>query len=355
MDPRIARCIERLQELERALAEPDVLADQKRYRQLAKEHAQLVELRSTHERVATLQRELHEADELLKLENEPEFAELLREESEKTRQALQKASERLQLLLSPPGPHDHANTILEIRAGAGGDEAAIFVGDVVRMYTLFADSVGWKHEGLACTPSDRGGFKDYTMVFSGDNVYRLLQYEGGTHRVQRVPETEAQGRVHTSTITVAVLLEPEEGDDDVLINETDLRIETTRSSGAGGQHVNKTDSAVRITHVPSGIVVFCQEERSQHKNKDKALRYLRAKIAEVERKKKKEAIDQTRAQQVGSGDRSEKIRTYNFPQNRVTDHRINFTKYSLDRVLNGELGEFCALLLHHFQKQEQET
>jgi peptide chain release factor 1 len=349
MDPRIARSLERIHVLEQELSQPEVVTDQKLYRKLTQEHAQLSELTLAYDLVEKLTRELGDTEILLKNETDAEFIQVLQEEIVKISEYLQNASGRLQLLLCPPGAYDHASTILEIRAGAGGDEAGLFVGDCVRMYMLFADSMAWKYESLSCTPSEKGGFKEYTMVLSGTNVYRFLQFEAGTHRVQRVPATEAQGRIHTSTVTVAVLLEPDD-DDEIELNETELRIETTRSSGAGGQHVNKTDSAVRITHIPSGIVVFCQEERSQHKNKDKALRYLRAKIAEVERKKKKEAIDNTRAQQVGSGDRSEKIRTYNFPQNRITDHRINLTKYNLDRVLNGDLGEICTLLIRHFQQ-----
>jgi peptide chain release factor 1 len=238
-----------------------------------------------------------------------------------------------------------------LRAGTGGDEAALFVGDCVRMYKLFCDKMGWSFEPLSCTESDLGGYKEYVMVLSGPNVYRYMRYEGGTHRVQRVPETEAQGRVHTSAITVAVLPEPDEASD-VRIDEKDLRVDTYRSSGAGGQHVNTTDSAVRLTHAPTGIVVYCQEERSQHKNKEKAMRLLKAKIAEVEQAKQAEAIASSRSQQVGSGDRSERIRTYNFPQNRVTDHRINLTKHNLDQILEGDLEEISSSLVSHFYQQK---
>jgi peptide chain release factor 1 len=219
------------------------------------------------------------------------------------------------------------------------------------MYKMFADKMGWRYELLSCADSELGGFKEYVMVLSGPKVYRYLKHEGGTHRVQRVPATEAQGRVHTSAITVAVLLEPDENTD-IKIDEKELRVDTYRSSGAGGQHVNTTDSAVRLTHLPSGIVVYCQEERSQHKNKEKAMRLLKAKLAEVEEQKQRQEIASNRALQVGSGDRSERIRTYNFPQNRITDHRINLTKYNLDHVMEGTLEEISSALVAHFHQQQ---
>jgi len=255
--------------------------------------------------------------------------------------------------LIPPDPNDSKNTILEIRAGTGGDEAALFVGDCLRMYKLYADHMGWKYEHLSSTSSEMGGFKEYCMVLSGENVHRFLQYEGGTHRVQRVPATEAQGRIHTSAVTMAILLEPDE-DTEVEIDVKDLRVDTYRSSGAGGQHVNTTDSAVRLTHLPTGVVVYCQEERSQHKNKEKAMRLLKAKIAEAERQKKHDAIASTRAEQVGSGDRSERIRTYNFPQNRLTEHRINLTKYNLDKIMDGDLHDITSALVAHFHQKKLE-
>ena len=236
---------------------------------------------------------------------------------------------------------------MEIRAGTGGDEAAIFVGDCVRMYKCYAETKGWKYEMLAAAPSERGGFKEYIMVISGAQVYRLLRYEAGTHRVQRVPETEAQGRVHTSAVTIAVLPEPTE-EEQLQIDERDLRIETYRASGAGGQHVNTTDLAVRITHIPTGAVVTCQEERSQHKNKDKAMRLLSAKIIEEKRRKEQEEMDLLRSSQVGSGDRSERIRTYNFSQNRVTDHRPHLTIYNLTGVLDGNLDQLTQPLVAYF-------
>lgn len=339
----------RLKELEDALSHPAVVSDQKSYRKLTTEHARLAHLKGLHDEVTSLEKQLVDNQELMKCEKDPEFVEVLQEDIREVRSRLEKARHTLEMELFPPGPYDDANTILEMRAGAGGQEAALFVADCVRMYQMFADQMGWKVERLSATESDLGGYKEYVAIFSGPKVYRYMQFEGGTHRVQRVPETEAQGRVHTSTITVAVLIEPQE-DEEFEINETELRIDTTRASGAGGQHVNKTDSAVRITHIPSGVAVFCQEERSQHKNRDRAMRLLKAKLAETERLKKKQEQDETRAQQVGGGDRSEKIRTYNFPQNRLTDHRINLTKYNLDQIMNGALQDISeALIAYHLR------
>lgn len=337
----------RLKELEEELSLPDCISDKKKYRTLTQEHSRLTDLQALFEGVQSLQTQLKDNQELLHTEKDQEFIAVLNDDIQQLTQKLEKAEHKLQMQLYPPGPYDDANIILEMRAGAGGQEAALFVADCLRMYAMYADAMGWKCERLSATESDLGGFKEYVAVFSGPKVYRYLQYESGTHRVQRVPETEAQGRVHTSTITVAVLLEPQD-DETIEINETDLRIDTTRSSGAGGQHVNKTDSAVRITHIPSGIVVFCQEERSQHKNKDKAFRLLRAKLAESERIKKKQEVDAARASQIGSGDRSEKIRTYNFSQNRLTDHRINLTKYNLDQIMNGDLQDISEGLIAHY-------
>ncbi len=278
---------------------------------------------------------------------------MIRQEISQLEPSIEKLSLELHNILVPPDPRDSRNVILEIRAGTGGDEAALFVGDCVRMYKAFADHNGWRYELLSCAPSEMGGFKEYVMVVSGKNVFRYLQYEAGTHRVQRVPKTEAQGRVHTSAVTVAVLLEPDE-EEKIVLDERDLKIDTYRASGAGGQHVNTTDSAVRITHLPTGTVVYCQEERSQHKNKDKAMRLLQAKIAEEKLKKAHNEIASLRQQQVGSGDRSERIRTYNFSQNRVTDHRIDLTLYKLDKVMDGDLDELCQALVSHFYKEKMD-
>jgi peptide chain release factor 1 len=279
---------------------------------------------------------------------------MLREDIAVLEASIPELEQKLERLLVPPDPNDSRNTIIELRAGTGGDEAALFVGDCVRMYKLFSDKQGWKYEQLSCTPSEIGGYKELVMVVSGENAYRFLKHEAGTHRVQRVPETEAQGRVHTSAITVAVLMEPDEAEE-IKIEEKDLRVDTYRSSGAGGQHVNTTDSAVRLTHIPTGVVVYCQDERSQHKNKAKAMRLLQAKLAEAEELKRHHEQASTRASQVGSGDRTARIRTYNFPQNRITDHRINLTKHNLDQVMNGDLEEVVLALVAHYHQQKLQS
>lgn len=351
IDKKIQQLLSRFAEVEDLLGRPEAFADQKKYRALTQEHAYLQELKNVWEEIGRTTKQIDENRELLKIEQDPEFSEILKEDISQLETRLPVLQKKLQDLLVPPDPTDHRNTIIEIRAGTGGDEAALFVGDCVRMYKLYADQKGWRYELLSCTPSEMGGYKEYVMVLSGPNVYRTLHYEGGTHRVQRVPDTEAQGRVHTSAVTVAVLPEPDE-DQEVEVDEKDLRVDTYRSSGAGGQHVNTTDSAVRLTHIPTGIVVYCQEERSQHKNKDKAMRLLKARIAEAELEKKQEAIASSRASQVGSGDRSERIRTYNFPQNRVTDHRINLTKYNLDQVMQGDLDDITSGLVSHFYQEK---
>lgn len=350
LDKKIEKELSRLLEIEAQLGDPAALSDQKRYRELTQEHARLSEIKVLVEEGRLLAKQLKDNQALAVYEQDEEFKAVLEEDSLQLKSKMEASEQRLAELLVPPDPRDNKNVILEVRAGTGGDEAALFVGDCVRMYKMYADKMGWSWEHLSSTPSPIGGFKEYMMVVSGAGVYRYLRYEGGTHRVQRVPETEAQGRVHTSAITVAVLLEPDETSD-VVVDERDLRVDTYRSSGAGGQHVNTTDSAVRLTHLPTGIVVYCQEERSQHKNKDKAMRLLKARIAEAEEEKRMKEIADTRSQQVGSGDRSERIRTYNFPQNRVTDHRINLTKYNLDHVMDGDLEDFTKGLVAHYYKQ----
>lgn len=354
LEEKVQQLLARLPGLEEELGDPGVVNDRDRFKKITQEHAYLSDLKVAWEELSSSKKQLQEGRDLLRQETDEAFLEMAREEISSIEEVLPDLEKKVELLLVPPDPNDSRNTVLEIRAGTGGDEAALFVADCVRMYRAFADSQNWKCEELSSTPSDLGGYREYAMVISGANVYRILQYEAGTHRVQRVPETETQGRVHTSAVTVAALMEPDE-EEEVQIDEKDLRIDTYRSSGAGGQHVNTTDSAVRITHLPSGIVVCCQEERSQIKNRAKAMRYLSAKLAEEERSRKAREMADTRASQVGSGDRSERIRTYNFPQNRVTDHRINLTLYSLDSVMNGELQSVSDALVAHFHQKKLEA
>lgn len=349
MEKKIQELIDRLDVVEQKLGHGDVFSDQKLYRALTQEHSYLSEIKTAWDKLVRAKQELKDVKSLLRTEQDPEFYAVLEEEILNNQAIIELTEIQIESLLVPPDPNDHRNTILELRAGTGGDEAALFVGDCVRMYKMFSDKLGWKWEQLSCTEAEVGGYKEYVMVLTGKNVYRYLKHEGGTHRVQRVPKTESQGRVHTSAITVAVFIEPDE-ESEVVINEKELRIDTFRSSGAGGQHVNTTDSAVRLTHLPTGIVAECQDERSQHKNRDKAMRILIAKIAEEERRKKQQEMASDRASQVGSGDRSERIRTYNFPQNRVTDHRINMTRYNLEYVMAGDLNDFStALIAQHHQ------
>lgn len=351
MNERVDRLLQRHEIVEGLLGQADVLADQKQYRELAQEHAYLAEVKEHVRNLASLEKQLAESTELLKGEKDLEFAEMIRQEVCVLQTQLESARQCFESLLIPPDPRDSRSLILEIRAGTGGDEAALFVGDCVRMYKQYADAKGWRYELLSCTESEKGGFKEYILSLSGHNVYRLMKYEAGTHRVQRVPKTEAQGRVHTSAVTVAILLEPDEMEE-IKLDEKELKIDTYRASGAGGQHVNTTDSAVRITHLPTGTVVYCQEERSQHKNKEKAMRLLVAKISDELRLKAEKEMASLRSSQVGSGDRSERIRTYNFPQNRLTDHRIDLTLYKLNLVMDGALDAITEPLVAYFHQQK---
>lgn len=341
--------IKKLDEIEEALGDPKVHLDQERYRQLTQKHSYLTNVKESLEKYQNLRKQIDEYRSILSEEKDYELVELAREEIATLEKDFEKEGLSLQTLLVPPDPRDSRNIVIEIRAGTGGDEAALFVGDLVRMYQLNADHKGWKVEPLSSTPSDLGGYKEYIMAMSGRDVFRLMQYEAGTHRVQRVPETETQGRIHTSAVTVAVLLEPTE-DEKIDIDEKELKIDTYRASGAGGQHVNVTDSAVRITHLPTNTVVSCQDERSQHKNKEKAMRVLMTKLLEQRKKKQQEEMSTIRQSQIGSGDRSERIRTYNYPQNRVTDHRINLTTYDLDQVMNGNLDKFSNALVTFYHE-----
>ncbi len=351
MEEKVQRLLLRLQEVERLLGLPDAFNDPKNYRQLSQEHSQLSSLREAWDDLQCIRKQIEDNRALLAIETDPEILQMVRDELPQLESSVVVAQKKLETLLVPPDPRDSRNIILEIRAGTGGDEAALFVTDCARMYHNYAERKGWKVEIISTSPSELGGYKEYVMSLSGTNVFRLMQYEAGTHRVQRVPETETQGRIHTSAVTMAVLLEPTD-DEKVLIDERDLKIDTYRSSGAGGQHVNTTDSAVRITHMPTGAVVACQDERSQHKNREKAMRLLVAMILETQRRKNEQEMSAIRSTQVGSGDRSERIRTYNFPQNRITDHRINLTLYKLDRVIDGDLDDITVALVAHFYAEK---
>lgn len=339
----------RYSELERALVDPQVVTSPKEYARLAKERANLEPLVALYQDWKRLRNEIEGHKELLQSEDE-ELRELAKVELPGLRERLQQIELDLRKLLLPRDPNDDRNVVLEIRAATGGDEATLFAADLFRMYTRYAERQGWRVEVLSASPSDIGGFKEVIALIEGKGAYSRLKYEGGVHRVQRIPKTEAAGRIHTSTVTVAVLPEAEEVE--VEIDEgKDLRIDVFRSSGPGGQSVNTTDSAVRITHLPTGLVVACQDEKSQHKNKAKALKILRARLLERARAEQHAEVAESRRSMVGSGERSERIRTYNFPQTRVTDHRINLTLYALDRVLDGELEPLIDALLTHYQAE----
>lgn len=353
MQKKIEKLLLRLKEIEILLEDPNLFQDKKNYKEIMREHAALLKIRDLWLTYQKIQEQLKNSEALLAGELDTEFAQLIFEEVEKDEKKLLSLKAQLEDLLVPPDPNDNRSVILELRAGTGGNEAAIFVGNLARMYQSYASKKGWQIEILSATPSEAGGFKEYIVLLSGSNVYRLMKYEGGTHRVQRVPETEANGRIHTSAATVAIL--PEVKEEEIKIEDKDLKIETTRSSGAGGQHVNTTDSAVKITHIPTGISVGCQEERSQHKNKEKAKKILLARIREKEKIKQQQMVADLRSTQVGSGDRSERIRTYNFPQNRVTDHRIQLTLYDLDRIMEGDMEELTQSLVRYYQQQKVTT
>jgi peptide chain release factor 1 len=338
----------RFDELESLLADPSVLGNQVEFRRLSKEHYELSALVSTYRDYKKIVAQMDDNRELLN-EADPEMREMAEAELEELEGSRERLEEEIKLLLLPKDPNDDRSVVLEIRAGTGGDEAALFAGDLFRMYSRYAESNRWKVEIISSSESALGGFKEIVALVEGQGVYARFKYESGTHRVQRVPDTEAQGRIHTSACTVAVL--PEAEDIDIDINPADLKIDVYRSSGAGGQHVNTTDSAVRITHIPTGIVVACQEERSQIKNRAKAMKVLKSKMMDIMVNEQNAKMAADRKQQVGSGDRSERIRTYNFPQGRMTDHRIGLTLYRLDAIMAGDIGEIIDSLRAHYQME----
>ncbi len=338
----------RFLEVESLLALPAVISKQKEFRQLSKERAELEEIVLVYKEFLRLEQETIDTKALFN-ESIGELKALAYEELQELQKQQIHLEQKLSLMLIPKDPNDGKNVFLEIRAGAGGDEASLFAGELFRAYCRYADRQKWKVELMSLNENELGGAKEVIALIEGDAVFRTLKYESGVHRVQRVPKTEAQGRVHTSTITVAIL--PEADDVDVTINESDLRIDTYRAGGAGGQHVNRTDSAVRLTHLPSGIVVACQDERSQIKNRSKAMKILQAKLLEMAQMEKEKTFSEERKLQVGRGDRSERIRTYNFPQSRITDHRINFTIHSIEEFMEGELQQMLDALLSFDQSE----
>jgi peptide chain release factor 1 len=347
---KLEKLDERFEEISRLLSDAGVISKQNQFRELSMEYSRLEDLVGRYRRFLGLEGDAATAKELA-ADKDPATRAMGEEELADLNPRILGEELELQRLLVPKDPHDDNNIFLEVRAGTGGDEAAIFAGDLFRMYTRYAESKRWTVEVLSESPGEHGGYKEIISRVIGRGAYSLLKFESGTHRVQRVPATEAQGRIHTSACTVAILPELEEVEA-VDLNPADLRVDTYRSSGAGGQHVNKTDSAIRITHLPTGIVVECQDERSQHKNRSRAMSLLKARLLSAEREKQQSAQAQSRKLQVGSGDRSERIRTYNFPQGRVTDHRINLTLYKLDDVMNGNLDELVAALNQEHQAEE---
>lgn len=331
-------------EIEQKMESPQVYSDPALYAKLAKDQKEIMPLVAAYREYMKYVRAAEEARQLLAGKmDDPEFREMVQEELEEAKLAIERMGEELKILLLPRDPNDDKNVIVEIRGGAGGEEAALFANSLYRMYSMYAESRRWKSEIASINETELGGIKEVSFIIEGDGAYSRLKFESGVHRVQRVPDTEASGRIHTSTVTVAVL--PEMDEVDFAINPSDLQVDTFRASGAGGQHVNKTESAIRITHLPTGTVVECQDERSQHKNRDRAMKILASRLYDAEREKQNAQLAAERKSQVGTGDRSERIRTYNYPQGRVTDHRIGLTLYKIEQILNGDMDEIIDALI----------
>ena len=342
MFDKLEEFVNRHEELSLLINDPDIIADQERWRSLMKEYSEITPIAEKYNEYKNTKKDIEEELEMLDENLDDDFRALVKEELSANKEKVSAIEEELKVLLIPKDPNDDKNVIMEIRGGAGGDEAALFAGSLFRMYTKYAEKKGWKTELISASESDLGGFKEVCFMISGHGAYSRLKYESGVHRVQRVPETESGGRIHTSTVTVAVL--PEADEVDVQLDMNDVRIDVFRASGNGGQCVNTTDSAVRVTHIPTGIVVSCQDEKSQLKNKNKALKVLYARLYDMELKKHNEEIAGERRAQVGTGNRNERIRTYNFPQGRVTDHRVNLTLYKIDNIMEGDIDEIVDTL-----------
>lgn len=354
---KLETVVNRYEQIGIELTRPDVTSNNELFRKLMKEHSELTPIVEKYREYTAAVTAEKEALEILgEAGTDKELKELAEEELKTAKENIEIFSDELKILLLPKDPNDDKNVIVEIRSGAGGEEAALFAGSLYRMYTMYAESKRWKVELINANETELGGYKEVSFMIEGAGAYSRLKFESGVHRVQRVPDTETQGRIHTSTVTVAVL--PEAEDVELEINPADLKIDTFRSSGAGGQHINKTSSAIRVTHIPTGTVVECQDERSQFKNKDKALKILRSRLLDAAQREHDEAIASDRKAQVGTGDRSERIRTYNYPQGRMTDHRIGLTLYKLDQILNGDIDEIVDALITHYRtealKAEQE-
>ncbi|WP_114786802.1 peptide chain release factor 1 [Vibrio tetraodonis] len=347
---KLETLVERYEEVQHLLGDPDVIGDQDKFRALSKEYSQLEEVTKCFQAYQQAQEDLKAAEEMAK-EEDAEMREMAQEEIKESRETIERLNDELQILLLPKDPNDDRNCFLEIRAGAGGDEAGIFAGDLFRMYSKFAEKKGWRIEVISSNESEQGGYKEMIAKVNGDGAYGILKFESGGHRVQRVPATESQGRVHTSACTVAIMPEIPEAEIPE-IKAADLKIDTFRASGAGGQHVNTTDSAIRITHLPTGTVVECQDERSQHKNKAKAMSVLAARIIQADEAKRAAQESDTRRNLLGSGDRSDRIRTYNYPQGRVSDHRINLTLYRLSEVMEGDLVSLIDPVIQEHQADQ---